>query len=129
MIDIVNSLNTRFTHFLIDYFLVPITLQVTIMLPIGINFIDLENNVFITEIIFLFYITISEYTSGRSLGKLLTGTKVVRTDGTRVGFWRCLLRSVVRLVPFEFVSILFSPPIAWHDFMSDTRVVYCKTER
>jgi len=36
--------------------------------------------------------------SGRSVGKKAAGLRVVRTEGTSVGFWSSLLRNVTRLV-------------------------------
>jgi uncharacterized RDD family membrane protein YckC len=60
---------------------------------------------------------------GRSLGKLITGTRAVNEDGTRIGVKQALLRSLSRLVPFEAFSALGNPSFPWHDSWTHTMVV------
>ena len=74
--------------------------------------------------VFALYYLVLESTWGRTLGKLITGTKVVRSDGTWPGAGRVLLRTLVRLVPFEPLSFLGArQPAGWHDRWSGTRVI------
>jgi uncharacterized RDD family membrane protein YckC len=44
------------------------------------------------------YFTVSEGLTGRTLGKLLTGTIVVDAEGRPPGIWRALVRTLMRLV-------------------------------
>jgi uncharacterized RDD family membrane protein YckC len=69
------------------------------------------------------YYLVTEGTSGRTVGKLLTGTKVVTEDGGRPAFGAILLRSLIRLIPFEPFSFLGPQLTGWHDRWSNTRVV------
>lgn len=60
----------------------------------------------------------------RTPGKWATGTKVVKLDGTKPGFWRIVGRSFARVIPFESISFLFGEhPFGWHDQISGTMVV------
>jgi uncharacterized RDD family membrane protein YckC len=60
---------------------------------------------------------------GRTPGKLLTGTRVVRRDGGTPRFAQIVGRTFARFVPFEPVSFLIRAPNGWHDVWSGTRVV------
>lgn len=68
------------------------------------------------------YYTICELGfKGYTLGKLITGTRAVRADGSPLAFKDALLRSLTRLVPFEAFSALGGDP--WHDRWTKTMVV------
>ena len=71
----------------------------------------------------LLYYTLLEGLTGRSLGKLVTGTKVVDANGNPPGFARALLRSLCRFIPFEPFSFLGSDTRGWHDSMTRTWVI------
>jgi uncharacterized RDD family membrane protein YckC len=45
---------------------------------------------------------------GRTLGKLITGTKTVNLDETNIGFQTAFLRGLSGAVPFELFSIFGS---------------------
>ncbi len=68
----------------------------------------------------LYYTLCEKLFDGRTLGKLLTGTKAVRLDGSPLTFRNALLRSLTRIVPFEFLSGFGTP---WHDSWTDTTVI------
>lgn len=57
---------------------------------------------------------------GWSVGKLLTGTRVVTVDGLKPGWGRVVLRMFVRLIPLEPLSLRNG--VMWHDRLSGTRV-------
>lgn len=62
--------------------------------------------------------------NGRSLGKFLTGTKVVMTDGTSPEVQTLLIRNLCRIIPFDGLSFLGN--VGWHDSIPKTRVVVKK---
>lgn len=62
-------------------------------------------------------------TKGRSLGKLITGTKVVMIDGSKPTFMDFVKRNYCRAIPFEIFSFFGVEATGWHDTISDTRVV------
>ena len=69
---------------------------------------------------YLVYYTLCEKLfRGQTLGKLITGTKSLRTDGEELTFKDALLRSLCRLVPFEVFSGFGVP---WHDSWTNTMV-------
>ena len=70
---------------------------------------------------YLVYYTLCEKLfKGQTLGKLITGTKALRTDGEELTFRDALLRSLCRLVPLEVFSGFGVP---WHDSWTNTIVV------
>ena len=72
---------------------------------------------------FLIYYTICEKAfKGKTLGKLVTGTRAVRNDGTELTFKNAILRTLSRIVPFEALSIWFGNGL-WHDTWTDTMVI------
>lgn len=71
------------------------------------------------------YYTIMEATTGKTLGKMVTGTKVIRDqDGGKPSWGQALGRAAARLVPFEFISIFISAEgVMWHDKWPNTKVI------
>ena len=63
---------------------------------------------------------------GRSLGKLITGTKVVNEDGSPISAQTALLRGLCRAVPFNAFSALGAPCFPWHDKWTKCYVVDIK---
>jgi uncharacterized RDD family membrane protein YckC len=68
-----------------------------------------------------YYIALEALT-GRTIGKLVTGTKVVSADGRPPSFGQIVGRTAARFLPFEALSFFGSNP-GWHDGLSRTRVV------
>jgi uncharacterized RDD family membrane protein YckC len=60
---------------------------------------------------------------GKSLGKLITGTRAVNEDGTNISLTTALLRGLSRSVPFNAFSALGSPSYPWHDRWTKTYVI------
>ena len=73
-------------------------------------------------LILAYYITM-EATCGRTLGKLVTGTKVVDQNGRSPTLRQVVIRSLTRLIPFEPFSFLGKSAYGWHDSFSKTYVV------
>ncbi|RYE21400.1 MAG: RDD family protein [Sphingobacteriales bacterium] len=59
---------------------------------------------------------------GRTLGKLITGTKAVTINGDTITWEHAFKRALCRLIPFEAFSA-FSDNGLWHDRLSKTKVV------
>lgn len=60
---------------------------------------------------------------GRTLGKMVTGTRVVDANGNQPPFLHLLGRTFARLIPFEPFSFFGKEPRGWHDTLSKTYVV------
>jgi uncharacterized RDD family membrane protein YckC len=76
---------------------------------------------FVFAFLFLYY-TLLEGSKGKTLGKMVTKTRVVREDGEPMTYGKAFLRTLCRLVPFEALSIFFGAQM-WHDKWTGTVVV------
>jgi uncharacterized RDD family membrane protein YckC len=66
---------------------------------------------------------IEGFTKGKSLGKLITGTRAVNEDGSQISFQTGMLRGFCRAVPFNQLSALGNPCYPWHDKWTNTEVI------
>ncbi|GAB4093898.1 RDD family protein [Flaviaesturariibacter terrae] len=66
---------------------------------------------------------------GKTLGKLITGTRAVYQDGGSINASTAFTRGLSRIVPFEPFSALGSPTYPWHDKWTDTFVIDEKKSR
>lgn len=69
-----------------------------------------------------FYYIIFEGLFQKTLGKLITGTKVLMENGSKPDLKHILGRTFARMIPFEPLSVLFNTR-GWHDTLSKTIVV------
>lgn len=82
-----------------------------------------------TSLVVSFFISLAYYTfmessfNGRTLGKMVTGTRALCIDGTPMDFNKTLIRSLCRFIPFDQLSFLGSIGSGWHDTVSKTMVV------
>ena len=67
------------------------------------------------------YYVVFEGIFGWTVGKLVTGTRVIRADGNKPNVPQIIGRTFARFIPFEPFSVLFGR--GWHDSLSGTRVV------
>lgn len=82
--------------------------------------VDFLQGIFIA----LGYYFVCEALWGRTLGKLLTGTRVVAANGGPPTIPQLVGRTFARIIPFEPFSFLGGPnPVGWHDSLSGTRVI------
>lgn len=73
-------------------------------------------------IFFFLYHFLFELLFGRTIGKFITGTKVIDEDGNKPNFLTLLVRNAGRLIPFNAISFLLFKA-GWHDAISKTTVV------
>ena len=92
---------------------------------------DLIEGNLLGAIIFLIYYIPQEAFSGRTLGKLITGTKAISEDGTELTFGQVLGRTLCRFIPFEAFSFLGGNgrPRGWHDKIPKTKVISVRLDR
>ncbi len=127
----------RFVNFILDYIVVQLlaialykVMEPSVDIPrllydVFVNYNYLFSPV--VSIIFLSYYILQEFFWGRTLGKFITGTKVVTADGTSPSFIQIVGRTLCRLIPFDWFSFLEESPIGWHDKLSKTRVVMARS--
>ena len=84
-----------------------------------------DNDYLFGVITSLGYFVPQEASSGKTLGKLITGTKAVNEDGSKLTFGKAVGRTLCRFIPFEVFSFLGGQdrPKGWHDRIPKTIVV------
>lgn len=76
----------------------------------------------ITLICYALLMFLIEYlTKGRSLGKYVTGTMAIKSDGNPMTLTDYFLRNISRAIPLDPLSFLGNN--GWHDTTNDSRVV------
>ncbi len=84
-----------------------------------------EDNIILDLLMYLgfvgVYFLMEVITKGRSVGKYITGTKVVMIDGSEPLVKNYLIRNLCRLIPFDQLSFLFGG--GFHDTISKTTAV------
>lgn len=140
--DLYASKGNRFANYLIDIIAI---LAVAMGLFLGFiflyyqfatdttavdNFLDESENmnpfldrIITGAVIATLYFIMETLFRGKSLGKLITKTRVVMEDGSNPSYIDYLKRSFCRLIPFEALSFLGSEGRGWHDSISKTYVV------
>jgi len=109
------DLGLRFANVLIDTLAM---VGINFAMAFGIGEIPLMG-----YIVSFAYYTILEGTTGVTLGKLVTGTKVITEHRERVDMGGAALRSLSRFVPFEAFSFFGKSQRGWHDIWTKTYVV------
>lgn len=96
-----------------------------INLPFGLGVYEL-----IRWIIMFFYFTLmTYYNKGQTLGKMMTGIRVVSTDSEKLGLWQVLTREVFARYIEEKIKILYlivaftEPKESMADMLADTLVI------
>ncbi len=118
----VASTERRAVNYLVDISLVnAVAIWLTLKMQLG----DVKSTG-LTMALIVGYYFVFEVLWQRTIGKLVTGTKVVMVDGGRPSVETILIRSLIRLVPFEPFSFLLvsrEERTWWHDRWTQTRVV------
>ncbi len=133
------STGQRFVNYLIDvivFYLLFIGLGVIIALvsPAAIDSFTEESDGFgllerlFSLIFYALYMGLVEgVLKGKSLGKLISGTRAVNLDGSRISFSKAFARGFSRAVPFCVFSAFGTPCDPWQDRWTDTMVIDEKT--
>ncbi|MEX0793194.1 MAG: RDD family protein, partial [Pirellulaceae bacterium] len=129
------SQNTRLANFIIDSILIyMLSFAVGIVVAVvaiaggadiqspGFAVWDLVAQV-LALLVIVAYFVVMEAATGRTLGKLITGTKVVNAQGRAPTLGQIVGRSFARMIPFEPFSYFGKEPRGWHDTLSKTYVV------
>ena len=71
----------------------------------------------------IYYAAFESIFKGRTIGKMICGTRAVSDDGELMSFGMVVQRTLCRIVPFDALSFLGAIGNGWHDRWSDTMVV------
>ncbi|MGS2739682.1 RDD family protein [Sinomicrobium sp. M5D2P17] len=90
-----------------------------------------ENMTAVEELLFgvvvsLIYYMALESTTGRTIGKFVTNTRVINESEKKAGPDEVFIRSLCRFIPFDAFSFLGSEGRGWHDSIPKTYVVDIK---
>ncbi|WP_426669364.1 RDD family protein [Mucilaginibacter sp. McL0603] len=77
----------------------------------------------INALVFIIYYFAMEASTGLTIGKLITQTKIATVSGHKPTTRQILIRTLWRLVPFEGISWLNTGINGWHDTQSKTTLV------
>lgn len=130
------SSGKRFGTFIIDYLLsqVVVGILTAIYIVINPNYLEESNaggsvatsgmDLLLGFGGFMFYYAFFEHIcKGRTIGKMICGTRALTTDGDMISLSKALTRTLCRIVPFEPLSFLGTYASGWHDRWTDTMVV------
>jgi len=118
-----NSVNKgdRIINFFVDYIIITILF---LFVEIFFGYFYYHSLVFYS--IMVSYYFIFEVVGAQTPGKKVTGTIVVNMHNEKPSVKRILLRSLLRLNPFDKISYAFGNEQGGHDLVSKTRLVYKK---
>ncbi len=124
----------RFANYLIDVIIAQLAtgfmLGFVARLILGeeqfIAFLEADYLYLIVYLILPTYYIVLEGIFGRTLGKLITGTKVVDGFGYKPSLGNIIGRNFARLIPFDAFTYLGATSRGWHDSLSGTYVVKCR---
>ena len=122
------SKGKRFANFLIDYIPVAIFAMVIFIIFDLIGIMSLDSDGLLDRLVGMLlyavaYILMEGGLKGKTIGKYITKTRTVMTDGSEPDFNTLVKRSFSRIVPFEPFSFLGSADDGWHDRWTDTIVI------
>ena len=121
------SKGKRFLNGLIDLiicYLLIIVVGIFSFLIIGSSTAD--NSIVLNILGYLLYFVYyfgMEASTGKTVGKMITGTKVVSEDGEEPTTKIILARTLWRLIPFDALSFLGNSSVGWHDSIAKSRVI------
>lgn len=121
------SQGKRFANMLIDVVCYYVLAFIVVFILMLIGVFDDEPSKAVSYLITFssmwLYFTVMEASFGKTVGKLVTKTRVVDEEGNSLDFGKATVRSLCRLIPFDAFSYLSSRPVGWHDSISRTRVI------
>lgn len=135
------STGKRFANYLIDLFAfymvaIAIIIFMAVLSPTGIDGLvdDSAGSQLVDRLLFLvgyalFMSIVEALFKGKSLGKLITGTRAVNLDGTGISAGTAFGRGFSRAVPFCVFSAFGNPCDPWQDRWTNTMVIDQKASK
>lgn len=115
----------RFANYFIDRVVI-ILLSLLAGVVVALNgYVDISTfeSYVLSYMLIILYFSLMEGLTGRTIGKLVTGTIVVNENGNKPEFSRIIGRTFCRLIPFDAFSFLGEDHSGWHDTISKTKVI------
>jgi hypothetical protein len=104
--------------------LINVLIDTSLLLSLSLVFSDSGEYIsaLVLIAIYIIYYTFFECLFGYTLGKLITGTRVVQTNGEKLRLKQTLLRTLIRYIPVEPFTYLMNTS-GWHDKWVGTKVL------
>ena len=122
--------SSRFVNNFIDRIVAVVlasSVGVTLSVIINLFASSTKTNGFVVLIAILVipaYYIVLEWKLGKTVGKMITKTRVINDDGGPISVGQAIGRFLCRFIPFDPWVVLFSPlGRGWHDRIPDTWVV------
>jgi len=104
-LDMQASATKRFINYFIDT-IVFLVLSIPFFVVINLLGLPLSAEDPLSWVLmWLLYYFLTELILQRTIGKYITGTKIVTADGLRPGIVKIIIRTFMRLIPFRILSI------------------------
>ncbi|EAT13872.1 RDD family protein [Bermanella marisrubri] len=119
----------RLINLIVDTFMLLIVCNLFVFIAgfiFGHYSIDLTTSFAIATLTYLSYYIILESIFGKTLGKIITKTKVVDEYGGLPSLPQVIARTFSRLIPFEPFSFARDDSRGWHDSIPGTYVILDK---
>ena len=121
------ALPTRMLNYVIDQIIFLLMIMGLKNLGVAIKLENLQNEstqvlLYLLLINTLYYFFMELFT-GKTIGKIITRTHVVDSEGEKPTLKAIVIRSLCRNIPFDNLSYLIMPQ-GWHDQISGTSVVH-----
>ncbi|MDG1333595.1 MAG: RDD family protein [Crocinitomicaceae bacterium] len=128
-----SNIQDRVRHLFIDGLIVMIS-SALILALLDILFLEIRDTnrlalSIIVLIVYMIYYSTFEFYVGFTIGKLLNKTRVINIDDSKPTFQQILIRTLTRLIPFGFITILTPYKGALHDLFSKTRTIRIKKKK
>lgn len=113
---------------IINYFIDIISIAISSLIIATVSGNTINPNLILLFIYFIYYLVL-ESIFGKTLGKLVTGSRVVDKNNEKASFWKIVVRTLLRFSYFDWLSYAFGQVQGTHDVISRTKLVrsYKKT--
>ncbi len=109
--------STRIANYLIDILVISL-----LWIIYSLLFQPYSSDGMMFYVLMFFYYLIFEATTGQTLGKMFTKTRVVQKDGCNPNFQKILMRSFLRIIPIDALSYMCGSELGLHDKLSFTKL-------
>lgn len=126
--EIIASYSQRVTNLVIDtvfHFILFFILSAFISVKADPSYIEGFRGYLLGIFCILLYYFPQEALTGKTIGKLISGTEIIKEDGSKIGIKAAAGRTLCRLIPLDALSFIpdSNNRIGWHDRFPKTRVI------
>lgn len=129
-IELPATVGQRLANYLIDTVVMYIFMFVAFVILGTLSYLSAANEILLAFtlvlmifiVIFGYYILFEGSAKGKTVGKMLSKTRVVGLDGQPISYSTAFIRTLIRMIPFEFLSVFMGGQM-WHDKWTNTKLI------